>query len=253
MRRSRIALLAILTGCAASDSTSPATDINALVDQMSGSGLASYSTAALQASGITTGLIPAPTGGSPCTYSASTQFFDCAPVTLEGMTVTRAYQLLDDSGRPLSVPDPRSVAAIRAVSELKGTPTTGTGVSAVSLTLDRHEDATMTGLLSATHLVNGTATQTATINATGTTITLVEADTTSNLQLPQPTAHESWPLGGSLIANRTVTVGSLAATTSRDVITFEGTSVMTVSHTMSGVTQTCAIDLAKPTVLPACH
>src|ERR1043166_7260769 len=181
-----VTLVAVLAAC--SDSTSPTPDVNALVDQMTGSGIASYSTTAMAAAGVSTGTIPVPSSSSSaCAYSATTQFFDCPPVTSNRLTVTRSFQLLDGSGHPLATTDPAAVVSIRTVSSLEGTISSPTGLSLPPVTIDRREDATMSDLRSTTHVLNGTATQKMTITLETATVTANEPSTTPTLLLPEPT------------------------------------------------------------------
>jgi len=240
-----IGMLVAVGSC--SDSTSPTSDVDALVDQMSGNGIASYSTAALAASGVTTTPVAVPSASSSsCSFTASTQFFDCAPITGGGLTITRSFQLLDASGQALSTMDPAAVVALRTVTSIKGTPTPLAGTNLPTMTIDRHEDATMSDLKSATHVLNGTSTQKVTLALPSGTMTSDESSTTSNLLLPKPTPTVHWPLGGSITTDRTMTFPGVAPQTSQDVISFDGTSVMTVKHTLGTISFPCKIDLSKP-------
>jgi len=253
MRSSRFAFLvavALASSCTSTDVTTPTVDVNALVDQ---TGVASYTAAALSASvpGVAA-TVPVPSSStSSCTYSATNQRFGCAPVTVNGLTITRSYALLDAAGHPLSVPNPTALAAIHSITDLQGT-LAGTG-TAGTMTIVRHEDATLSDLLATTHLLNGTATQKLDFAATGLTFSSNETSTTANLRLPAPTATAHWPLGGTITTDRTMTVsGVSAATTSHEVLSFDGTTVMTLTRTSGTVTTTCKFDLSKPTVLPVC-
>jgi hypothetical protein len=197
--------------------------------------------------------VPVPSSSaSSCAFSATDQRFDCAPVTVNGLTITRSYALLDASGHSLSIANPAAIAAIHSITDIKGT-LAGTGTTGTSMTIDRHEDATLTDLLATTHVLNGTATQKLDFAASGLTFSSNETSTTANLRLPQPTATTHWPLGGTITTDRTMTVSGLAGTTtSHEVLTFDGTSVMTLTRTSGSVTMTCKFDLSKPAVLPVC-
>src|SRR4051812_37554118 len=216
----------LLVAGSCSDSTSPATDVNALVDQMSGNGIASYSTAALAASGVATTPVFIPSSASgACSFSASTQFFDCTPVTANGLTITRSFQLLDAAGHALATMDPAAVASLRTVMSVTGTLTPPSGTNAPVMTIDRHEDATMGDLKSGTHVLNGSSTQKVTLTLSGITtgtMTSDETSTTTNLLLPRPTSAVHWPLGGTISTNRTVTFPGVAPTPMQDVLTFDG-------------------------------
>jgi len=251
-----LAILAVLAACAP-DATTPTVDVSALADQMSGAGGATYSSAALSASvpGVAAS-VPMPAfGPMTCPFSTANQRFECAPQTANGLTFTRSFAALDATGKSLSTPTPTTVAAIRTITDVKGTMTaiaTGT-VAPPAMSIDRHEDATMSGLQSATHVMNGTSTQKLDFTMTGTTYSSTETGATANLQLPLPTATSHWPLGGTITTDRSVTLsGQAAPMTSHEVLTFDGTSVMTLKRTAGTVTMTCKFDLAKPGTPPAC-
>jgi hypothetical protein len=195
-------------------------------------------------------------GASSCSYTPAAERFDCTPVTVNGLTITRSYQLLDAAGKPLSTPDPMTIAAIRTITDAKGTLAPPPGAPPSTIMIDRHEDATMSGLRTAHHVINGTATQKLDFTIPTGTTSIHETSTTSDLRLPEPTAASKWPLGGTISSDRTMTIvvtgGSNITIVSKDVITFDGTSVMTFTHTQGGTTTTCKLDLAK-TLGPVCQ
>lgn len=246
-------LLVLAASCASNEVTNPTVDVNAVVDQMSGSGGASYSSAAFSASvpGVAPGVALPSSALTPCAYSATSQRFECAPVTTNGLTITRSYALLDASGQALSTPNPATIAAIRTITDVKGT-ATPPGAAVPSITIDRHEDATMSDLHAAVHVLNGTSTQKLSFALAGSTYNSNEASTTANLKLPQPTAAVHWPLGGTITTDRTITITGLSAVPSHEVLSFDGTSVMTLTMTSGALTRTCKIDLSKPGTPPVC-
>ncbi len=253
MRPSRYTLLAALAlaaFCGSRDTTGSAIDVNVLVDQ---TGIAAYSAAALSAAapGVTAA-IPIPSSStSACAYSIANQRFDCAPTTVKGLTITRSYALLDASGHSLSVANPTAIVSIHSITDLKGT-LTGTGPSGPSMTIDRHEDATLTDLQATTHVLNGAATQRLDFATTALTFSSNETSTTANLRLPAVTAATHWPLGETITTDRTMTIAGLSAATSHEVLAFDGTSVLTLTRTSGNVTTTCRFDLSKPAVMPIC-
>ena len=243
----------VLLGACGSDTTSPVVDINSLVDQ---SAVSTYSSAALSAAvpGVTAAVTAPSSSTASCAYSTTNQRFECAPMTANGLTITRSYALLDASGHPLSTPNPAAVASIHTITDMTGTLSgMSTGTTGPSMTIDRHEDATMSQLQSATHLLNGTSTQKLGFATAASTYSSNETSTTSNLQLAKPTAAVHWPLGGTITTDRTMTITGLStAMASHEVLSFDGTSVMTLTRTSLGVTSTCKIDLAKPATPPVC-
>jgi hypothetical protein len=231
----------------------PTVNINDLVEQMSGDGIASYSSAAMPASvpGVLPGLSLPPMTSGPCLYSAADQRFDCAPLAVNGMTVTRSYALLDANGQSLSTLDVSLIASIRTITDVTGTASTA-GSALQSMTINRHEDATLSDLHTPKHILNGTSTQQMDFVLSGTTFSTSETSATSNLRLPSPYAYPPFPLGGTITSDRTVSSSQFGPVTSHEVLTFDGTSVMTL--TMTGArTVTCKIDLANPGAIPVCH
>ena len=255
LRYLQLAAVAILGACG-SDSTGPTLDVTSLVDQMSSGSIATYSAISLSASvpGVSAAVAIPSSSASSCAYSVSNQRFECAPVAMNGLTITRSYALLDASGRPMSVPNPLAVASIRTITDVKGTLAgASTFSNASSMTVDRHEDATMSGLQTAAHVLNGTSTQKLDFVITEMPYSSSETSATTNLQLPSPSAASHWPLGGIITTDRTVTIAGVAASmTSHEVLSFDGTSVMTLTRTSGGVTMTCKFDLAKPATPPVC-
>ena len=246
----------VLAACSSDSPTAPTPDVSALVDQMTVNGIASYSTSAFSASvaGLAPSAVSIPSAGSSsCSYSATSQFFECTPVTSNGMTFTRSFQLLDASGHALSTMDGTLVASLRTVNDIKGSMTNSSSLGSMTITIDRHEDATMSDLKAAVHVLNGSATQKLGLSSAMFTYGSDETSKTSNLKLGQPTAAVHWPLGGSITTDRTITApGVSTAIASHEVISFDGTSVMTLTHTTGGITMTCKIDLAKLGSAPNC-
>ena len=246
-----VAAVVLLAACG-SNSTSPTAtvDVNALVNQMSGGGIATYSSAALAVSvpGASTAASVPTSATSSCPYSSTDQRFECAPVTTNGLTITRSFALLDASGQPLSTLDPTAVVAIHTIADVKGTlPASGLG----TVTIDRHDDETMSGIRTSVHTLNGTSTQKTTIVMNSITYASNETGTTTNLQLPAPTATSLWPTSGTITTDRTITVTPGLTITSHEVLSFDGTSIATLTRTSAGSTMSCKIDLSGR-ILPAC-
>lgn len=252
MRTSRLPLAfataALIAGCG-SDTTEPQVDVDAALSQMATSGIGTYATAAAGAGVNVT--IPAANAAS-CPYDASTKFFVCAPVTANGMTFSRQFQLLDATGAPLATPNPLTVASIRSVTDIEGT-MSQTTPSPVTIQMDRHEDATLSGIQSTNRVLNGTSTQQMTLTSSSTSLSSNETGTTTNLQLPS-SPDQKYPLGGTITATGTLTLSSITTSTqqySRE-ISFDGTSIMTVKMTSGSVTSTCKVNLAAPNSAPSC-
>ena len=249
MRSIRLApalvLAALVAGCD-SNPTDPIVDVDATLDQLATGGISSYTTTAAGAmSGGATVPIPAGGSSSSCAYNADTKFFVCAPLTANGLTFSRQYQLLDASGVPLATPNALLVASIRSITDLEGT-TTVSGASQGSVTIDRHEDATLSGIQSATRVLNGTATQAVSFASSSFSVSSDENSVTTNLLLPSST-QQKYPLGGSIVTTGSMTTSGVTVSTQayqREIL-FDGTSIMTIKLTMGGTTTTCKINLAS--------
>jgi hypothetical protein len=238
-------LVAGLISACDSEPTTPTVDVDAALDQMASGGISTYTTAAAGAINGGAGVpVPAGAHSASCAYSGGTGFFTCAPVTAGGITFARQFQLLDASGAPLAEPNPLLIASIRSVIDVEGTHT-GTGVNPVTVQIDRHEDATLSGIQSTSRVLNGSATQQVTVTGSGNSLSTTEASTTTNLMLPS-TPQQKYPLGGTIVTTGTMTTSGVTTSTQpyQSEITFDGTSIMTVKLTLGGSTLTCKIDLA---------
>lgn len=248
--------VAFLAGCE-SEPTTPTASVDAVLSQMASSSVAGYAAAAASAGGMSVPDVTAAGPASSCAYNAGTSFFVCPTVTSNGMTISRSFQLLDATGAPLSSPNPLTLAAVRTVVDINGTMTsTAAMTSPMTTEITRHEDATMSGLLSGSRVVNAHSTQR--IAMTGTSMSAVSNDTSVTTNLRLPTSREQkYPLGGTIVTDRTTSLSSVASSTqhSHEEISFDGTSIMTVKMTFgtsTTVTRTCKIDLAMPRTPPVC-
>jgi hypothetical protein len=159
------------------------------------------------------------------------------------------YQLLDASNRPQSELNPATTAAIRSVSDISGTLTLSSGLTS-GLTLNRHGDQTLSGLLTDTHTLNGTSNSTQTMTLSGTSLALTTVETVNNLVLPRRGSGDRWPQSGSITIDMTVGTGP----TTRMTMTFNGTStvVMEFSSAGGGGPRTCNVDLQNPASIGPC-
>src|SRR5206468_1576240 len=175
-----------------------------------------------------------------CAYSQADQRFDCAAVTVGGLTFTTSYYVLDATGASLTTANATQAAAVRAVTDVTGTLNVAAAGSS-KITINKHSDLTLSGLLSGPRVLNGTSTEhdaiTTAAGTTNTTMNIDLASTTSNLVLPSATTTK-WPQSGSITSDMTSTfaVGSLPSvtTTTHAVLTFNGTSIITIASTIAG-------------------
>jgi hypothetical protein len=197
-----------------------------------------------------------PQSGSGCEYQASSRSFVCAPATVSGLTVSVTYTLLDAAGNPQSRPDRATTAAVRGVTTVSGT----TAVPGGSVTISQRQESTLTGLLGASHTLNGTSKATLQLvpavtgaAVTGAPVTATIDQTIANLVIPATSAGSgaaSWPTSGTITSDVASTVGG-AATTTRIQIAFDGTSTASVTITSGGGVQRCRLNLATPSA-PVC-
>src|ERR1043166_1871839 len=248
----RVAILsaaaAVVVGCSSEGPTAPKTspsgDLATILGQMSLSGLGNLTAGP---GTFNEGMVPAATvwNSADCVYSAATRSFTCPPITRGGMTYTRSFTLYDAAGNPQSALD-GNTASIRTITTATGTiyPPGTFG----PIALDRREDMTMSGLNVGQPTLNGTSTSTmnTTMNGIGgpaQRLAMIWADTTANLVLPPRGA--GFPRSGSIAMTATTTTtpldGSSAPVTTsfREVITFDGTSTVTIRLYIGTSVVTC--------------
>ena len=254
-----VAPAVLIAGCRSSDATGPSSgqtlDLSSLIGEM---GIASVGVAA-GAAGVGGVAIPTmpPVVPSSCQYSAAIQGFSCATFTSNGITLDATFFLLDATGHFQSQPDAATTAAIRTVTDLKGTTSLDQAGTVGSMTLTNHQDMTLSGLLTDTHVLNGSSTSHSdiTLSAPSSLHGVTDSKTvTANVAMPK---SSRWPASGTIATDATTTsqFGSQSVTgTTHSVLTFNGSSVVTMTMTItagsSPFSATCKIDLsgASPSV-----
>lgn len=199
-----------------------------------------------------TGFAPS-AGISPanCAFAASSQSFVCAPVNAGGITVNTTFTLLSASGAAQSAFDRATTAAIRTSSAIAGT--MGTGAQAI--TVDGQQTMTLSGLLTGTHVLDGTQVMHmsgAAFAGGAASQTITTTTTISGLVLPDHAKGEKYPRAGSITSTMT---GPLSTGLSGFTMTmvFNGTSKVDLTVTMGGITDHCVLDLeATSAAVPAC-
>jgi|ERR1051326_2116871 hypothetical protein len=261
----RITLALIATAAAvAACSESPTTpslsvpDVSALLAEMNPSSV----TTAVDFAG-------APVGGvfnrlaaadpSKCTYSASSGWFVCQPMTVNGLTFATRYRLIDAAGNSQSKPDAQT-SALETQTSLSGSLTgnaAGSTEPTSSYTINSSSDQTLSGIRSDKHTLNGTSLTTikGTAQIGTTTLAIDDAvhETTTDLVLPNPKLGQKWPQSGTItIESSSSNPGDPSLTSdSRAVITFNGTSVVKMTLTSGPDTITWCFDLTSPSPTPA--
>ncbi len=245
-----IATVALVAACNSDSSVAPTTNTSVdLATAFSELSVPGVSTASSLAGGVT---LPSTNGiPSGCAYAAASQSFVCPAVTTNGVTVTSSYSLFDAAGQPLSQFNATTVASLRVRSTVAGTITS----NGTALTIDAQQDQTLSGLQSATHTLNGTSTMN--VSGTGISPTLPgpfsmhSTTTINNLVLPAHGAANSYPLSGTVTVDQATAISGGLSVTSKVVMTFNGTSKVSVAMTVDGhAIPGCTIDLASGT--PSC-
>jgi hypothetical protein len=262
--RAGIAASLLAVACSSDNMTSPKAakplDLAPILAKVSFGGLGSAAARRAAGPAGAMGSTSTPPVPGDCGYSPISRSFICPPVTVDGITFTWTFTLYDDAGNPQSQPDANSTASIRVISTTKGTftpPDSGGGSS--SVTVDRRDDMTMSGL-NADHLtLNGTSVSRldGTVRSGGATQTysLAQTDHVVNVVLPPPSANAFWPLSGQIQSDLLATSGSgsqARAIPVRLVLTFNGSGIVDLKVTVNGTTYTCLLDLTNPSSGPAC-
>jgi hypothetical protein len=243
-----------LAGCGSDSPSAPSSsdvDVSAAISQMSTATLSGIPGASA-ALGIPSAATAPTIVPSACTYSASSQGFVCPSIATSGLTFTTTYWLYDAGGHAQTQGDKSTTASVRAVIDASGTVSGTAGQTSGSMTVANHSDLTLSGLLGNMRTLNGASTGHDSLTAAGSATTVVVVDLTTianNIVVPATQGDgTSWPQSGTLTVDaRTVTkAGSLPSVTAsaHAVVTFNGTSLVTVSGTIAGVPATCRVDLA---------
>lgn len=257
-----LAATALFAGCSES-STGPSTpnvpDVASLLAEMSSSGIGSAVSVASPEVGVVFSSSPS-FGPGNCVFDASSGFFVCPTITSNGLTFTRMFRLLDAANHAQSKPSAETVA-IETKSTVVGTLTfTGRTEGTSTVAIDRRDDMTLSGIQTTKHTLNGTA-ETTIDGTLGTTLgpvrlKSIQTELTNNVVLPNARAGQKWPQSGSVQVDQTTTVtpnGQQSLTTAtRETITFNGTSTVTITMTTGFGTVTCHYDLANPATPGSC-
>jgi hypothetical protein len=257
---------ALIAGCGSDSTTSPAgpstntLDLATLLSQMSVGNINAIRDANAGAAGLpgaptmTAGAAPPAIVPSVCTYSGATGGFTCPPTKAGGITFSLSFFLYDAAGHSLTTADASLVASVRTVTDASGLLTTAAGTSGTATFTD-HEDMTLSGLLTATRTLNGTGKSSFDMTVTAPTAfhtVMNQTSTTANVVLPTGGANgangANWPQSGTITSDIQETSslnGSPDVTFPiHTVVTFNGTSIVTVTTTSGSFGATCTIDLS---------
>lgn len=189
-------------------------------------------------------------GEAACAWSAASLRIECAPVTRDGLTITRSIGFADAAGTAQQRRDDNTRSANTRI-DVRGTTTTPRG----TMTVARTSDLTVTGLGRGvtTHTLNGVesgrVSGTVTTDRGSVTIAEESSSRTAGVVVPVPAIRGSWPLSGTTTRAGTTTATLTGTSTSRtsswsETVTWNGTSSVRVTITRDGVTRSCTRDLA---------
>lgn len=244
---------ALIAGCSSDSPTNPSSqslDLASVFSQMSIGNVNAIPGASVALSLPATATPPAIVP-SACSYSAASGSFTCPPVTAGGLTFTMSYYLYDASGHAQSQPDPSTTASVRTVTDASGTvglPTSGVNTGS-TIALTSHQDMTLSGLLTNTRTLNGGGKSHYDFASAGTQLLADDTTTTANVVLPESGGASKWPQSGTITTDMTTSATGVIAGnfTTHSVITFNGTSTITVAVLSGVLSTTCAIDLTGKT------
>jgi hypothetical protein len=194
---------------------------------------------------------PAAMHHDACAFNSGSQMFVCPGTTINGITFNRSFQLLDAAGAPQSEYSRATTAAVRTVSDVSGRITSTTNNVTTTIDLTSHDDATLSGLLSGTHVLNGSSTGNAAIAGGGLNHNVATSTTVTNLQLPRRDSDTRYPASGTVASQAVVTAPGFSNTTTA-TLSFNGSSTATLVVTTLGITRTCQIDLSPGHAAPVC-
>jgi hypothetical protein len=251
-----------LAGCHSTDATGPSSsstlDLGSLIVEM---GIGSGNVAGSVGIGAVGVPAMAPLVPSSCQYSAAVQGFTCATLTSNGITFNATFFLLDASGHFQSQPDASTTAAFRTVADMSGTIKLDQAGTTGAMTLVSHQDQTLSGLLTGTHVLNGTTTTQSDLTTTAPSAMHAVMDSKAvsvNVTLPKPGDSNHWPTSGTITTDATSTTqfeSQSVTGTTHSVLTFNGTSTATITSTISSggnsFTINCKINLGGASV-PVC-
>ena len=231
--------VAALVSCGDSTAPTPVPDLDEALDALSGAqGLAAPGIAMMG------GMVaPRSSGPTTCAFNASNSRFECQPVSSGGMTMTRYYQLLDANGAPQPAWN-TNVVAIKNVMDRSGTMSMA---APITVQMTGHDESTLSGLRSEIRTLTGTGTSSfTTTSATGTSTSNMTQ--TTNLTLPTP-GPDAYPTGTITMTMTTAGSSSPGVTMT---MTYDGTSKVTMTTNIGGLTQTCTLDMNTPQTAPVC-
>lgn len=184
-----------------------------------------------------------------CSFVAASGRFECTPQVHNGITVVRSYALYDEAGNVFNVRTP-AVYSMNTRLDVSGTTAHPDGET----TIQRSSDMTVTGLTQASPTRTFNGVETGTMSSVrpapqGGTITMrheFEAATT-DVVISADRVRYPYPLSGTVSNSSTMFMvlpgGLESEMTSSEVLTFNGTNLVSMVITRFGETRNCMVDL----------
>jgi hypothetical protein len=187
-----------------------------------------------------------------CTYSSSTGIITCQKELQNGLTIGRTFKYTDAAGNA----QPKIDTLTNTVATTISVTGTVTRRDSAQSTVNESSSQTVSGLArgSTQRTISGTSAGSETTTGTSSkgafTANRAAGDTITGVVIPVGTAalsHPPYPSAGTVIRSMTVTmtlVGQApAATSRREVITYDGSATAKVVITQDGVVQNCTLPL----------
>jgi hypothetical protein len=181
-----------------------------------------------------------------CPWAAAVRAFVCAPAVNGDLAYTLSYTLLDADGRTVGERAEHAVA-MRVAIDARGTRTTTNGDARAVTTLVEQRDLLVGGLRTDELTVSGTTAARRDLVGSGGVVPRVLHDLVGRLSGVRIARGGRWPVAGTVSTSDVSVVERPGAPplTSRgsSSLEFDGTSIVTLTTTIDGVSLRCRFDL----------
>jgi hypothetical protein len=180
-----------------------------------------------------------------CPFESASQTFVCSPLTAGGLTLTQRFTLLDATGGKQTAFDATATTGLHLENAVAGTWAPDGDTTRV----DGQQALDLTGLGSSRHTLNGASLTLTTLVDPGSPASPIETErktTITDLVLPVRPADApiGWPLSGTVdVRSRSVDANGNVAVTII-AMRFDGSSIVTLTHTVPGGIETCRVNIA---------
>ena len=178
---------------------------------------------------------------SRCPFDATSQFFVCSPLAGNGLTLEQRFTLQNASGARQSAFDPATTVGLHLENAVRGTP-----ADDQTVTIDGQQVLDLTGLGALRHTLNGTSLTLTTPQSRSSQPPEERRTTITDLVLPVVVegAPTPWPLSGTIDTRSRAISASGDTTVFIAQMRFDGSSIVTLTITVTGGLQTCRVNIA---------